>query len=107
MRAIYTQPDISQADLARHFDVSRATVCKTVTRMMRDGLAIVEDGAVTLTAEGADYARTQANRHDFILSICHDLGMTTEAAKTEADKLEHVISSDMLQRMRERIPFRV
>lgn len=86
----------TQAELARRFDVSRATVCNTIRRMNRDGLL----AGMNFTELGKAQRDMISSRLDASVRLCLFLGMNQQDAEAQADLLKDVMSD----KMRERIP---
>jgi len=106
LRAIYEVRQntlVTQAELARRFDVSRATVCNTVARMRRDGL--IEMDALRLTDDGLAYAQDMTRRFNRLVVVLEHAGMTRDdCPECEADRLEHCISDYALTLLEDVLP---
>ena len=85
--------DVIQARIAERLDVSRPAVSEMVRRMDNEGLVAVDDGAISLTADGSRLAKQVVRRHRlaecFLTEI---LGLSWTDAHHEAGKWEHIIS---------------
>tara|TARA_Y100000590_G_C15393512_1_gene891007 strand:+ start:161 stop:832 length:672 start_codon:yes stop_codon:yes gene_type:complete len=85
--------DVIQARIAERLDVSRPAVSEMVRRMDKEGLVALDDGAISLTADGSRLAKQVVRRHRlaecFLTEI---LGLSWTDAHHEAGKWEHIIS---------------
>lgn len=85
-----------QAEIARHFKVTTATVCIAIRRMRRDGLVEAElPGArfLHLTAYGTVRAGELARRYNAAVAwLSATLGLCGDDAEREADEIEHALS---------------
>ncbi len=84
-------------DIARRLGVSHATVIKTIGRLQRDGLVETEPyRAVFLTEEGRRIAEWSRGRHELVVRFLLAIGVSEEAARTDAEGLEHHVSAETL-----------
>ncbi len=84
---------VIQARIAERLDVSRPAVSEMVRRMEREGLVVVNDGMIDLTADGDELALQVVRRHRLAERFLTDvLGLSWAEAHHEAGKWEHVIS---------------
>jgi DtxR family manganese transport transcriptional regulator len=89
-------------DLARHFSVTHVTVNRTVSRLQRDGLVDTQPYApVTLTRTGRRLAEESRRRHEVVLQFLLALGVSEEAARTDAEGIEHHVSEETLRVMKQ------
>lgn len=89
-------------DLVARFEVSHVTVNRTVGRLVRDGYAETEPyGPVTLTRKGKRLARMASERHDVVLRFLIALGVSEATAKVDSEGIEHHVSRETLQVMRD------
>lgn len=92
---------IRSVDVAEQLGVSKASVNKALSMLKETGM--VEQsryGRVTLTPEGQAYARLVWRAHRALRSFLEsDLGVTPEVADEEACLMEHVLSSDTMERL--------
>jgi DtxR family manganese transport transcriptional regulator len=89
-------------DLARQFSVTHVTVNRTVSRLQRDGLAETQPYApVTLTRAGRRLAEASRKRHEVVLQFLLDLGVSEDAARTDAEGIEHHVSDETLRVMKQ------
>ena len=89
-------------DLCTALGFSRPTV-SVMLRELREGgfVCTAENGGLALTAEGEAVARRIYERHRLIASTLMALGVSRETALADACKMEHDISEETVQRLRE------
>lgn len=85
------------ADLARRFEVSHVTVTKTIARLKEEGLVDTRPyGPITLTARGRRLARESQERHELVLEFLLAIGVSEQAARIDAEGIEHHVSNETL-----------
>ncbi|WP_145283725.1 manganese-binding transcriptional regulator MntR [Pirellulimonas nuda] len=89
-------------DLAKRFAVSHVTVTRTVTRLVRDGLAETEPYApIRLTPKGKRLASAARKRHGIVLDFLRAIGVREGVALIDAEGIEHHVSAETLRRFAE------
>lgn len=89
-------------DLARRFDVSHVTVTKIIARLQRDGLVeTIPYGPVTLTRRGQQLAEQSRRRHEIVYKFLISIGVPERTAAIDAEGIEHHVSRETLERMRQ------
>ncbi len=84
-------------DIARRLGVSHATAAKTIARLKRDGLVRAKPyRGVFLTEAGEILARRVRERHEVVLAFLISVGVPPEAAKGDAEGIEHYVSDETL-----------
>jgi len=87
---------VKSVELARHLDVSRASVNKAINTLIEKKLVEKEYyGDVSLTEEGKRISNVILWKHKLLKRFLIDiLGVSEEVASTEACGIEHTISED-------------
>lgn len=97
------QEPVRSVDIARRLGVSRASVSKALSVLREAGM--VEPayyGKVVLTEAGRQRAAEVRRRHDLLCRyLCEVLGVPREIAEKDACRMEHVVSSEMIDRLSE------
>ena len=84
-------------DLASRLGVTNATVNNTVTKLQRDGLVRSEPyRSIFLTDAGRDLAEHCRRRHRIVYGFLRAIGVSEEAARADAEGIEHHVSGDTL-----------
>ncbi len=89
-------------DLAARFAVSHVTVSKIVRRLQREGLVDTQPyGPITLTKAGNALAADSQQRHEIVVAFLRAIGVSDHVASVDAEGIEHHVSRETLQKMRE------
>ena len=88
-------------DIARRFDVSKATASKTVKKLAVFGLVQKENyGLIFLTESGREQAVDIKNRNIIIKRFLTEiLGVDSKSSERDACRMEHIISSQILEKI--------
>ncbi|WP_018142959.1 metal-dependent transcriptional regulator [Alloscardovia criceti] len=98
---------ISPSDLANETGMRASTVSGALARMTDQGFVMhAPYGGIQLTEKGRALAIQMLRRHRIIETyLVHALGYTWDEVHEEAEALEHVASSMMIERMEEHLGF--
>lgn len=85
-------------EIAKKLGVSKPSVTKAMKLLKEKGLIHKESyGSITLTPKGLELSMKVYRRHKMItLYLEHSLGISSYEATTNACKMEHIISSEMM-----------
>ena len=88
--------------VARHLEVSKPSVCHAVATL-RDGgfLTMDEDYFLHLTDAGLEVAEQIYEKHRFFTERLIEAGVDPETAERDACRIEHVISQESFERLRD------
>lgn len=95
---------VRSVDLARHMGFSKPSISHAV-RVLRDGgfLTMDEDGYLHLTDAGREVAEKIYERHRFFTNNLIEMGVDPETAEADACRIEHVISDESFQKLKDAI----
>jgi len=89
------QPAVRSIDVAETMGYSKPSVSRAVGLLKQGGYLLMEkDGFLTLTESGIRVARKIYERHTVLSKMLMALGVSKEAAVEDACKIEHVISDE-------------
>lgn len=95
---------VRSVDVARHMEMSKPSVCHAVATL-RDGgfLMMDEDHFLHLTDVGREVAEKIYERHCFFTKHFISIGVDPETAEADACRIEHDISAETYERLKESI----
>lgn len=96
------QPDVHAIDICSYLGYSRPTVSIVLKKMKDSELVIVDaDNHITLTEKGKNVAEHIYERHTILSEFFMLLGVKRDTAVEDACKIEHDISDETFQLLRE------
>ena len=85
-------------DLANRFGVTSPTVNSIIRRLVRDGLVESKPyRSIFLTEKGKSLALSCKKRHEIVFNFLISIGVNKEAAKMDAEGIEHHVSLETLR----------
>jgi len=96
---------VRSVDIAHYMNHSKPTI-SVAMKKLRDGgyICIDQDGLITLTEEGRQIALKIYDRHEILAKIFMAIGVTKETAYEDACKVEHVISKETFEAIKQIAP---
>jgi len=96
---------VRSVDVAAELDFSKPSVSRAISILKKEGLvAVDENGFLELTAAGLSRAAAVFDRHNIIAGYLRDvLGVDEVTAQEDACRIEHVLSENSFQKMKERL----
>ena len=92
---------VRSADVARHLEVSKPSVCHAVATLKEGGfLTMDEDFSLHLTDVGREVAEQIYEKHRFFTDRLIAAGVDPETAERDACRIEHVISEESFRRLK-------
>ena len=89
-------------DVANHLGFTKASVSVAVSNLSRlNYVHKLADGNLVLTEEGRAYAASVLDKHCLLTHVLAKLGVDETVAEADACKIEHDISDQTFQRIRE------
>ena len=95
---------VRSIDIAQHLQFSKPSISRAMSILRSKGLIVMDiDGFIELTDTGLEIAETIYERHKFLTRYLILLGVSPEIAAQDACRMEHVISVESFQRIKEHI----
>ena len=99
---------VRSVDIASMLGVSKPSVSHAMKLLREDGyIAMDRYGTVTLLEKGEEIAMRIYERHQVLTNMLEGLGVSEEVAKADACKLEHDISDESFEKIKEHLKGRV
>lgn len=95
---------VRSIDIVRHLNFSKPSVSRAMSLLRESGhITMDKDGWIELTESGQAIADRIFERHQLLTQWLIYLGVTPEVAAEDACRLEHDVSEETFQRMKEHI----
>ena len=92
----------SEDDVAEYMNYSKPSVCRAVGLLKNGGyITMDKDGSLSLTDSGKETANKIFERHTILSKLLEKIGVEKDVAAKEACKIEHVISDDTLNKIKD------
>ena len=92
---------VRSADVARHMDVSKPSVCHAVATLKKGGFLLMDgDHFLHLTDLGREVAEDTYEKHRFFTEMLTNVGVDPITAERDACRMEHVISQSSFQHLK-------
>ena len=93
---------VRAVDVGERMGFSKPSVSRAMG-LLKDGGYITVDphGAISLTKKGLDVAEKMYERHQIIASLLTKLGVDPATATEDSCKIEHVISDETFEKIKE------
>ena len=92
---------VRPADVARHLEVSKPSVCHAVATLKKGGFLLIDvDHFLHLTDLGREVAEATYEKHRFFTDRLIEAGVDPETAERDACRIEHVISKETFERLK-------
>ena len=89
---------VRSIDISEYMGYSKPSVSRAVGLLKKDELIIVDkDGYITLTEAGLATAEKILSRHTLLTQALRSLGVSQEIASADACRMEHVISKESIE----------
>ena len=93
---------VRSVDVARHMEVTKPSVCHAVATLKEGGfLTMDEDFSLHLTDLGREIAEQTYEKHRFFTDLLTEAGVDPVTAEKDACRMEHVISQESFERLRD------
>lgn len=92
---------VRSIDISEHMGYSKPSVSRAVGLLKQDAFITVEkEGFIHLTDKGLALAEKILDRHTILTQMLIDLGISRETASNDACRIEHVISDETFEAIR-------
>lgn len=96
--------DVRSIDVVREMNLSKPSVSRAVGILKNGGfIEVDQDGYITLTEEGLEVAQRIYERHQVLTDWLIGLGVNEKTAAEDACRLEHDISAESFQKLKDHI----
>lgn len=92
---------VRSIDIARELQYSKPSVSRAMSILKERGLIEIEERAISLTEDGKEIAENIYSRHQFLQRFLEDLGVDEQTAEDDACRMEHVLSEESYQRLKQ------
>ena len=95
---------VRSVDIATMLGVSKPSVSHAMKLLREDAyIAMDRYGTVTLLEKGAEIANRIYERHMVLTKMLEGLGVSNEVARADACKMEHDISNESFEKIKEHL----
>ena len=92
---------VRSADVARHLEVSKPSVCHAVAILKKGGFLLMDgDHFLHMTDVGREVAGQIYEKHRFFTEMLTNAGVDPITAERDACRIEHVISESSFQHLK-------
>ena len=95
---LHKNGNVRSVDIAEYMGYSKPSISRAMG-LLKDGdfIKIAKDGSITLTPAGIAVAEKIYERHTLLSNLLIRLGVSPEVASEDACKLEHAISDESFE----------
>ena len=95
---------VRSIDVAHYTGFSKPSISRAVGLLRDNGyVSIDQNGLLGLTEAGLKIAETIYERHTVLTDLLTKLGVSPETAAEDACRIEHVISAETFEKLREQV----
>ena len=99
-----TKNIVRSIDVVEHMGYSKPSVSRAVGLLKNGGYIVVDrDGLITLTETGLEIAQKIYERHTVLTQLLTRLGVSPEIAAADACKLEHNLSDETFEAIKNHV----
>lgn len=99
-----TQPHVRSIDIVHSTGYTKPSVSRAVGLLKKNGDVEVDaSGYITLTEQGESLASKILERHRILTDFLLQLGVSAETADADACKMEHILSDETFDKMKEHL----
>lgn len=99
------RPYVRSVDVAERLGVTKPSVSRAISLLRTAGMINMDphDGALTLTEADRAVAEHVYGRHQLLTKVLTMLGVDEKTAAQDACRIEHVVSEETMDRLREHV----
>ena len=102
--ALSEKGNVRSIDVAQHLNFSKPSVSRAMSLLRENGYVIMDDdGLLHLTDSGYEIAARIYERHQLLTKWLTQLGVDPEVAAEDACKIEHDLSAQSFQALKDHI----
>ncbi len=96
--------NVRSIDIANELGYTKPSISRAMTILKNAEYIMIDDntGHITLTDKGYSVAKALYDRHQILSSYLISLGVSPEVATQDACRIEHVISEETFERIKEK-----
>ena len=95
LQLLRKQGQVRSVDLSEYMGYSKPSISRAVGLLKNGGYILVDgDGLITLTDKGMEIAQKILERHTVLTQLLIRLGVSPETAAADACKIEHAVSDE-------------
>ena len=99
-----TRGHVRSIDIVNKLNYSKPSVSVAMKKLRENGYIVMDgDGFITLTESGRAIAENVYGRHKLISRFLREIGVDEETAAAEACRIEHDLSQDTVDKLREHL----
>ena len=99
---------VRSIDIARKMDFSKPSISRAMSLLRENGyITMDKEGLIDLTGAGMEIASRIYERHRFLCKWLVALGVSPETAAEDACRIEHDVSDETFQKIKEHIAGRI
>lgn len=97
---------IRSVDIAAELNVTKPSVSYATKRLRESGyITMDKEGLITLTEKGLEIAESMYERHRLLTQFFVRLGINEDVAREDACKIEHDLSEETFQAIKNHVEF--
>lgn len=101
---LHSQGTVRSIDVATAMGFSKPSISRAMSLLKGDGyIEMDEKGLITLTEKGWHEAERVYERHEWLRKFFISLGVSPDTAAVDACRVEHVISAETFEKMKENL----
>ena len=95
------RPVVRSVDIANELGFKKSSVSIAMKHLRENNhITVIEEGFIYLTDSGMEIAQMIYTRHEILSSFLVNIGVAKEIAEEDACKIEHVISTESFDALR-------